>query len=158
MLYLNLGGGLGIRYGEEVPPTPEDYARTLISETERTGLQLVIEPGRTIVGNTGVLLTRVIATKKTDARAFVVVDAAMTELIRPSLYEAYHEISPVQAPPANEEQSEYDIVGPVCETTDIPRRALPPARGQGGRSSFRPKHRRLRGLDGVQLQYAAARN
>ena len=114
---LDLGGGLGISYqGEEIPAV-EDYARALIGPVRKLGLKLIIEPGRSLVGKTGVLLTKVIGLKSTPAKKFVVVDGAMNDLIRPCLYEAYHEIeSVVQAPVA---PNLVDIVGPICETADF---------------------------------------
>lgn len=114
---VNLGGGLGIRYSKEAPPALEDYARTLISEVQPTGLKLLIEPGRIVVGNTGVLLTRVVNVKRTPKKTFVIVDAAMNDLIRPSLYESYHEIVPVK--PSAGAKVAADIVGPICETGDF---------------------------------------
>jgi len=114
---LSLGGGLGIRYKDEAPPTLEDYAATLIGPVKKTGLRLVIEPGRSVVGNMGALLTRVIGVKKTPTKTFIIVDAAMNDLIRPALYEAYHEIVPVK--PRTGAPVKADIVGPVCESGDF---------------------------------------
>lgn len=115
---LDMGGGLGIRYRDEQPPSLEDYARTLIKAVAPTGLSLIVEPGRVLVGNIGILLTRVIGVKKTPARHFVIVDAAMNDLIRPSLYESFHEILPV-TPRTQAPEVLCDVVGPVCETGDF---------------------------------------
>lgn len=115
---LNMGGGLGIRYLDETPPSLEEYARTLIDAARPTGLKLVIEPGRVLVGNIGVLLTKVIGVKRTPERHFIVLDAAMNDLLRPSLYEAYHEIEPVKTPSTKATRVICDFVGPICETGD----------------------------------------
>ncbi len=117
--YLNMGGGLGIRYANESPPVLADYAKTLVSAIKPTGLDLIIEPGRVLVGNVGVLLSRVVGVKSTPAKHFVVLDAAMNDLIRPSLYDAYHAIEPVQSVPAGRREALVDFVGPVCETGDF---------------------------------------
>lgn len=114
--YLDLGGGFAIQYKDEVPPSMESYAKAIFSAVRKTELRLIIEPGRSVVGNSGILLTRVIGTKKTPTKQFVIVDAAMNDLIRPSLYEAYHEILPVNQ--SNEVSVRVDVVGPVCETGD----------------------------------------
>jgi len=127
--YLNAGGGLGIRYKNEVPPPVEAYAAALIQEIAQTGLELVVEPGRVLVGNIGVLLTRVLSVKKTPVKTFFIVDAAMNDLLRPSIYGSYHEILPVST--ANGEECVLaDIVGPICETGDFlgKDRTLPLAR------------------------------
>ena len=115
---LDLGGGLGIIYENESPPHPDDYARMVREVTAGLGVALVFEPGRLIVGNAGVLVTSVIYVKKTPERRFVIVDAAMNDFIRPTLYGARHRVTPVvQAPGAALHGS--DVVGPVCETGDI---------------------------------------
>lgn len=116
--YLDLGGGLGIRYHDENPPSVQSYAKTLIAAAQKTGLTLVIEPGRSIIGNAGILLTRVIGIKRTPDREFVVIDAAMNDLIRPTLYEAYHDIVPIVGPQNKTAETLCDFVGPVCETGD----------------------------------------
>ncbi len=115
--FLDMGGGLGITYKDEVPPSLEDYARIIIEAVKPTGLKLLIEPGRWIVGNSGVLLTSVMASKKTPKKQFLIVDGAMNDLMRPAMYDAYHGIFPVKASDGREEA--YDVVGPVCETGDI---------------------------------------
>src|SRR5690349_18768371 len=109
--HVDLGGGLGIRYRDEEPPSPEAYAAAILPQVRALGLELVIEPGRAIVGNAGVLLTRVEALKHSSHKNFAVVDAAMNDLIRPTLYHAWMDIVPVQ-PRANAERRVYDVVGP----------------------------------------------
>lgn len=117
---INMGGGLGIRYRDETPPSLESYADTIIEAIKPTGLKLVVEPGRVIVGNTGVLLTKVIGVKKTPAKHFVVLDAAMNDLVRPSLYGSYHEVEAVDPKHgASGAPVLCDFVGPICETGDI---------------------------------------
>ncbi len=115
--HLNLGGGLGIRYNTEQPPHPSDYARAVIPLLEGRNLQVLMEPGRAIAGNAGILLTRVEYLKPTPHRNFAIVDASMAELIRPTLYKAWQNIVPIrsntQAP-----LKTWDIVGPVCESGD----------------------------------------
>ncbi len=113
---LDLGGGLGIRYQDETPPTFEDLAKTILPIVKKTELKLVLEPGRSIVAECGILLSRVIRTKESPVRRFVIIDAGMNDLIRPSLYGAYHGIDPVLQ--GNLDDTPMDIVGPVCETAD----------------------------------------
>jgi diaminopimelate decarboxylase len=115
---VNLGGGLGIRYQSETPPAPSDFASTIFSVLKESRYEIVLEPGRAIVGNAGILITRVQYVKHTAAKNFVVVDAAMNDLMRPSLYAAWHEIRPVVARTAGK-VCNYDVVGPVCETGDF---------------------------------------
>lgn len=115
--YLDVGGGLGITYRDETPPSPEEYARVVRAATEGLGATLVLEPGRVLVGNAGVLLTRVVFRKRTPAKHFVVVDAGMNDLIRPALYEAHHELLPVQKRTGG--RTKVDVVGPVCESSDV---------------------------------------
>lgn len=117
--FLDLGGGLGIRYADETPPSLEEYARALVAAVRPTGLELVIEPGRVLVGNAGVLVTKVLGVKQTPARHFIVLDAAMNDLMRPSLYDAYHDIVPAVPTKPGEARVLCDFVGPVCETGDI---------------------------------------
>lgn len=121
--HLDLGGGLGIRYNEEQPPSPEDYVRAIRERLAARGaryqkLRLVFEPGRAIVGNAGVLLTRVLFLKLGAEKNFAVVDAAMNDLLRPALYEAWHDITPVTVD-APRPLRRYDVVGPVCESGDF---------------------------------------
>ncbi len=124
---LDLGGGLGIPYGDAAPPPhPDEYAGLIKRLTAPLNVRLIFEPGRMICGNAGVLVTRVIYVKAGEARKFLIVDAAMNDLIRPALYDAYHDIKPVvQNPDASDEV--YDVVGPVCESSDFlaKRRTLP---------------------------------
>lgn len=115
--HLDLGGGLGIRYANETPPSIKDYVSMLCASTHQIKQRLLIEPGRSLVGNSGILLTRVEYLKHTAARNFAIVDAAMNDLMRPALYDAYHEILPVRK--NNGEINSYQIVGPVCETGDF---------------------------------------
>ncbi|RKZ94312.1 MAG: diaminopimelate decarboxylase [Gammaproteobacteria bacterium] len=116
--HLDIGGGLGIIYCDETPPTPAEYASELVPLLADRDLEVLLEPGRAIAGNAGVLLTRIEYLKLTDDRQFAVVDAAMNDLLRPALYQSWQDIQPVlkdQVEPAKK----YDIVGPVCETGDF---------------------------------------
>ncbi|MDN5882418.1 MAG: diaminopimelate decarboxylase [Nitrosospira sp.] len=115
--HLDLGGGLGIRYAGESPPPARDYVAALCSAVGQRNQRILIEPGRALVGNAGVLLTRVAYLKHTPYRNFAIVDAAMNDLMRPALYDAYHEILPVIA--NRNDIKTYQIVGPVCETGDF---------------------------------------
>jgi len=115
--HLDLGGGLGIRYRDEAPPPPDMYVKALLDCVGERRHEILLEPGRSLVGNAGLLLTRVEYLKHGDARNFAVVDAAMNDLIRPALYDAYHEIRPVR--PSTAGSMRYEIVGPVCETGDF---------------------------------------
>jgi len=116
--HLDLGGGLGIRYTEETPPEPSEYAAALDQRLGALPYEILVEPGRAIAGNAGVLLTRVEYLKPTAHRDFAIIDAAMNDLIRPSLYQAIQEIVPVERR-AGGHTSRYDLVGPVCETGDF---------------------------------------
>ncbi len=115
--HLDVGGGLGIQYQDEEPPHPDVYGKAVKNALRRFDGEVLLEPGRVLVGNAGVLVTRVLYRKKNGRREFVVVDAAMTDLVRPALYGAHHAIEPV-APPAREEMV-CDVVGPVCESSDF---------------------------------------
>jgi len=115
--YLDLGGGLGITYSEEAPPHPREYARALLAEVEGIDCTLIFEPGRVIVGNAGILITRVLYTKEGPVKNFLVVDAGMNDLARPSLYGSYHHIQPVVD--HRRPQLTADVVGPICETGDF---------------------------------------
>lgn len=125
---LDLGGGLGITYKNEAPPDLADYAAMVRSITGNLGCRVTLEPGRSLVGNAGILVSRVIYVKQGLHRRFAIVDAAMNDLIRPSLYEAYHGIIPVAEPEAGVTLEPYDVVGPVCESGDTfaVQRPLPP--------------------------------
>jgi diaminopimelate decarboxylase len=115
--YLDIGGGLGIPYLEE-PPSPLEYGKAVLPPIAKLGLKIIAEPGRVLVGNAGVLVTKVLYNKETDVKRFIVVDAAMNDLIRPVLYEAYHNIQPVKKPIAPKIVT-ADVVGPVCESGDF---------------------------------------
>ena len=119
--HVDLGGGLGIPYRDdnEPPPNPEQYAEVVKRATRDLNCRLIFEPGRLIVGNAGILVTRVLFVKQGEAKNFVVVDAAMNDLIRPTLYEAYHEIWPVAEPATGARRIRADVVGPVCESGDF---------------------------------------
>lgn len=116
--YINIGGGLGITYADERPPHPKDLAEAISPMVRDLKCVLIMEPGRVIVGNAGILMTKVLYTKDTDAKRFVIVDAAMNDLIRPSLYGAYHDIRPVREMPQSATRT-VDVVGPVCESGDF---------------------------------------
>jgi diaminopimelate decarboxylase len=116
--HLDMGGGLGIPYRDERPPQPAEYAAALLERVLDRDLELLIEPGRAIVGNAGVLLTRVEYLKETPSHRFAVVDAAMNDLVRPALYQAWQDIVPVHRG-GNAEPAVYEVVGPVCETGDF---------------------------------------
>ncbi|MEO1562950.1 MAG: diaminopimelate decarboxylase [Pseudomonadota bacterium] len=117
---LDLGGGLGIPYeaSNEHPPGPQEYARVIEETVGHLGLEIEIEPGRLIAGNAGILVSEVIYNKRGEERDFLILDAAMNDLIRPAMYEAHHDIIPVVEPTVGAEQSAYDIVGPICESGD----------------------------------------
>jgi diaminopimelate decarboxylase len=133
--HIDLGGGLGIPYREddEPPPNPAAYAAMVKRATRGLGCRLIFEPGRLIVGNAGILVTRVLYLKRSDTKTFVVVDAGMNDLVRPTLYEAYHDIWPVrQAPVGVPPRIFADVVGPVCESGDflaLDRSLTPPKPG-----------------------------
>lgn len=118
--HVDLGGGLGIPYDddEDPPPLPSEYAEIVKQHVRELGCRVIFEPGRLIAGNAGILLTRVIYVKKGDDKSFVIVDAAMNDLIRPTLYEAFHRIAPTTET-GNSPEIPCDIVGPVCETGDF---------------------------------------
>lgn len=117
--YVDIGGGLAISYGlsEERPPEPGDYADVIMRELRGKPYRLVLEPGRSLVGNAGILVTKVIYLKEAETKKFVIVDAAMNDLIRPAFYDSYHEILNVNQSNSHEER--VDIVGPVCESGDF---------------------------------------
>jgi len=115
--YLDIGGGLGITYESEKPPVPADIAKRLLPLITDRNITLVMEPGRSIVGNAGILVTRTLYLKQGAGKTFVIVDAGMNDLMRPSLYDAYHHISPVVK--KKREQIRADVVGPICESGDF---------------------------------------
>ena len=119
--HVDLGGGLGIPYrnDNEPPPSPEAYAAVVMRATRDLDCRLIFEPGRLIVGNAGILVTRVLFVKHGEAKNFVVVDAAMNDLVRPTLYDAYHEIWPVREGATSTRRIRADVVGPVCESGDF---------------------------------------
>ncbi|MEW6234655.1 MAG: diaminopimelate decarboxylase [Candidatus Omnitrophota bacterium] len=123
---LDLGGGLGIQYQSENPDLPEEYAAKVREKIRSSGATLILEPGRSIVGNAGVIVCRVLYVKRTADRTFIIVDAAMNDLARPAIYGAYHEIVPVRL--SGEEQELVDVAGPICESSDVfgKQRPLPP--------------------------------
>ncbi len=118
---IDLGGGLGIPYRDEVPPSPQAYAKMVEDATRGLDCEIVLEPGRLLVGNAGVLVTRVLYIKQGASKTFVIVDGAMNDLMRPTLYDAYHEITPVTAPATKETGKDMvaDVVGPICESGDF---------------------------------------
>ena len=131
--HVDLGGGLGIPYRDdnEPPPHPEAYAEVVKRATRDLDCRLIFEPGRLLVGNAGILVTRVLFVKHGEAKNFVVVDAAMNDLIRPTLYDAHHEIWPVEKKPSGQ-RFRADVVGPVCESGDflaVDREMMEPAEG-----------------------------
>ncbi len=115
--YLDLGGGLGIPYDTEEPPHPTAFGKAITDALAGTNLTLILEPGRVIAGNSGILVTEVVYTKTTPSKNFVIVDSAMNDLIRPSIYGAYHLISEVT--PKGRPEKNVDVVGPICESTDF---------------------------------------
>ncbi len=125
---LDLGGGLGVPYDERPAPSPADYAAVIRQNLGDLGCRLILEPGRMLVGNAGVLVSRVIYVKDGATRSFVVCDAAMNDLIRPAMYDAYHEILPVAQAAPDAARHPVDVVGPICESGDTfaRQRALPP--------------------------------
>lgn len=117
LTHLDVGGGLGVTYSKERPPGVADYAKAVLTSVPKLGATLVLEPGRVLVANAGVLLTSVLFRKKTAARRFLIVDAGMNDLLRPALYEAHHDIVAVK--PRRGPKTTMEIVGPVCESTDV---------------------------------------
>lgn len=116
--HIDIGGGLGIRYQNETPPSISDYVKVLCDKLKKSGLEIVIEPGRALVADTGILLTRVEYIKETPTKSFAIVDAGMTELLRPALYSAFHPILPVMQS-SDQPVKHYEVVGPVCESADF---------------------------------------
>lgn len=118
--YFNIGGGLGIIYSLEQPQTAKGFAKKVLPMLKKSGLKIILEPGRFISGNSGILVTRVIYTKRTPRKKFIIVDSGMNDLIRPSLYEAYHKIVPVIVRENSRDTAEkVDVVGPICESGDF---------------------------------------
>lgn len=127
--YMDIGGGIGIPYNDETPPHPKDLAKAIVPLLKNQGFTLIMEPGRSIVGNAGILITKVLYLKEHPKKNFVIVDAGMNDLIRPSFYDAYHQILPVTK--NNRQRILADIVGPICESGDFLAR---------GRKINRPAH------------------
>ncbi|HET6344371.1 MAG TPA: diaminopimelate decarboxylase, partial [Myxococcota bacterium] len=123
LTHIGMGGGLGVPYHHETPPDPAVYGAALARVLKPLGLRVILEPGRVLVGNAGVLLTRVVRRKRGADRDFVILDAGMNDLMRPALYDAYHAIEPVTALAGAE--AAVDVVGPVCESADTFARARP---------------------------------
>ena len=117
--YMDFGGGLGITYDDEEPPSYEEYAEMVSEHARDVGCVVVLEPGRSLVGNAGILVTRVLHVKRSDVKTFVVVDAAMNDLVRPTMYGSYHEIVPVAEPDDIETRIRADVVGGICESGDF---------------------------------------
>ena len=156
--HLDIGGGLGVPYlsGNAVPPSPDEYARVVRETLGDLGLKICLEPGRMIVANAGILVARVIYAKRGRDKTFTIVDAAMNDLIRPTLYEAEHEIWPVAEALKSKPPIVQDVAGPVCETGDYLAlgRKLPPLRGR--RPPRLHDGRRLRLGHVLHLQYPPA--
>jgi diaminopimelate decarboxylase len=115
--YIDIGGGLGIKYEDETPPEPSEWAEGIAPVLAKTGCKIIFEPGRSLVGNAGILVTQVIYVKQTPLKLFVIVDAGMNDLIRPSLYGSHHQIEPVIESDSTKVQ--VDVVGPICESADF---------------------------------------
>lgn len=115
--YIDVGGGLGITYNEEEPPALSEYAQVIADVLQETGLKLILEPGRVIVGNAGILVTKVLFRKKGPQKRFIIVDAGMNDLLRPSLYNAFHAVTPIKR--NRKEMINADVVGPICESSDF---------------------------------------
>jgi diaminopimelate decarboxylase len=118
---IDLGGGLGVPYRTDniPPPDPAAYGALAANITKSAGVRLIMEPGRLIVANAGILVSRVIYAKEGEKKQFLIVDAGMNDLVRPAMYDAFHDIVSVREPTPNQDWTRYDIVGPVCETSDI---------------------------------------
>ncbi len=114
---LDIGGGLGITYKDELPPDPKDYAKVVNESLGNIGITLILEPGRVIVGNSGIFITKMLYVKQTAGKTFYIVDGAMNDLVRPSLYNAYHDIIPVEQ--KKRKTKVVDLVGPICESGDF---------------------------------------
>jgi diaminopimelate decarboxylase len=130
--HVDLGGGLGVPYrgSNDLPPHPDEYAGMVMSTLGSLGLRFILEPGRMIAGNAGILVARVIYVKDGDAKRFIILDAAMNDLIRPTLYDAWHDLTPVKEAEPDAVREAADVVGPICETGDYlaRERLLPPLR------------------------------
>jgi len=116
--HINIGGGIGITYKDETPPLPKEVAAAITPMLKASNCTIVMEPGRALVGNAGILVTRALYRKDSGEKKFLIVDAGMNDLIRPSLYDAYHEIKPLVEPSSPKHET-YDVVGPICESGDF---------------------------------------
>lgn len=116
--HINIGGGLGVKYRDERPPTIDEYITAILKKLESTSLEVIVEPGRILVANAGILLTRVEYIKQTSHKNFAIIDAGMNDLMRPALYDAWHDIIPIHVRNSGKNRY-YDIVGPVCESADF---------------------------------------
>ena len=119
LTYFNIGGGLGIIYENETPQTASEFAKRVLPILKKTGLKIIMEPGRFIVGNAGILVVSVLYVKKTARKNFIIVDGAMNDLIRPALYGARHNILPLRKGQHSQRKIQYDVVGPICESADF---------------------------------------
>jgi diaminopimelate decarboxylase len=117
--YLNIGGGLGIVYNQETPQTAQNFASKILPLLERAGLKIILEPGRFVVGNSGIMVAKVLYVKTTPKKKFVIVDAGMNDLIRPALYDAYHQVLPLITKSRKTKSEKVDVVGPICESADF---------------------------------------
>ena len=156
LAHLDVGGGLGIRYKDEEPPHPDEYGAAIRKALARWKGEVLLEPGRVLVGNAGVLVTRVLHVKRNGRKTFVVVDAAMNDLVRPAFYDAHHDLEPVGPPREGEREIVADVVGPICESSDFLAREAAHAGARAGRPPRRPLRRRLRLRDVLELQRAPA--
>ena len=155
LAHLDVGGGLGIRYKDEEPPHPDEYGAAIRKALARWKGEVLLEPGRVLVGNAGVLVTRVLHVKRTAGRLRVV-DAAMNDLVRPAFYDAHHDLEPVGPPRKGAREIVADVVGPICESSDFLARKRPHAGARAGRPPRRPLGGRLRVRDVLELQRAPA--
>jgi len=119
LTHIDVGGGIGIRYQDEAPPSIAEFLAGVLAALRGRSETLIVDPGRAIVGSAGILLTRVEYAKPGEAKNFLVVDAAMNDLLRPALYDAWHEVLPVRRPESGASERLYDIVGPICESGDF---------------------------------------
>ena len=151
--YLDLGGGLGITYDQETPPHPAEYARAIIDAARDMDCTFIFEPGRVIVGNAGILVTRVLYTKENEGKKFIIVDAGMNDLIRPSLYGSFHQIQPVS--PAGAGGDHRGCRRPDLRIRRFSGQGTTDARLGAGRTHRGDERRRLRVQHVVQLQFAS---
>ena len=117
--YLNIGGGLGIVYGDEKPQTAKEFAKAAVPFLKKLKVKVILEPGRFISGNSGILVTRIVYVKEAQAKNFIITDSAMNDLMRPSLYNAYHKILPIDKASIKVNKKKFDVVGPICESGDF---------------------------------------